>query len=106
MIPVAEFRIHLEKSAGIGKVIVKGIGETLKFMGKHPVVTIATVGTGVAATATANRIHDLYHIINEERERKIMKRQTRLLQGILEAQRPTLRKPRTPTMKSKIEPLR
>jgi len=105
VIPVAEFRTHLEKSAGIGKVIIKGIGETLKFMGKHPVATIATVGTGVAATAAANRIHDLYHIVNEERERKIMKGQTKLLQGILEAQRPAQRKPRTPTMKLKTESL-
>lgn len=106
MIPVAEFRTHLEKSAGIGKVVVKGIGETLKFMGKHPVATLATVGTGVAATAAANRIHDLYHIVNEERERKIMKGQTKLLRGILEAQRPAPRKPRTSIRKSKIEPLR
>ena len=79
MIPVAEFRAHLEKSAGIGKAVVKGIGETLKFMGRHPVATLATVGTGVAVTAAANRIHDLYHIINEERERRIMKGQTKLL---------------------------
>lgn len=109
MVPLTGFREELEKSATkTGDIIFKGLGSTLKFMGKHPKATVGVIGGGALALATANKIHDLYEIVNEERKRRIMKGQTGVLKSILAEQvkgNKLRTPPPPPPYKRKVAPL-
>lgn len=109
MMPLTGMRTELEKSASkTGDLIFRGLGGTLKFMGRHPKATAATVAGGAIAIGAANKIHDIYHIMSEERKRGLLKGQTSILRKMLEEQQKTnkmMAPPPPPRHRLKKEPL-
>lgn len=96
MIPLNGF----EKDAGVIKLITK----SPKFV-KYPIYTLGLLGAGAAATGIANRIHDLYNITSEMRKRKIMHKQTGLLEQIAEQGKKEKKGLSIPKQKPIVKPL-
>ena len=111
-IPITEFRLSLEKTAAnpstakrVGGVIGLGVSKALKAMGRHPFITAGVVGGAAATIAIADKIESVYHIINEQRKRKIMLKQTNLLSGIHSEERKRNQQPVYTGPKPYQEPL-
>ncbi len=84
MIPVREIRSSIEKTAGpVGKTIWKGIGGTLKFMGKHPKSTLGAIAATAGVVALADKVHPLHQMFREETKNVILKDQNKILLDIL-----------------------
>ncbi len=87
-IPISELRLSLEKSADqttaktVRGALGIGISKALKTMGRHPFITAGVIGGAMATTALADKILSVYHIANEERKRRIMLGQSKLLSDI------------------------
>ena len=100
MIPLIGMKTELEKSAGkTGDMIFKG---------KHPKATVGIIGGGAVAVAAGNKLHGLYHIVNEERKRSIMQRDSGVLRNILSEQikgNKLMTPPPPPRYKRKTAPL-
>ena len=81
MIPLNEMRNYLEKEAAnpIGKTVSTFLRKQLL---KPVPIILGVVGTGLLATAMANRLHGLYNITSEMRKRRVMKHQIKLLEEI------------------------
>jgi hypothetical protein len=92
MISVQELKSFEKQAASIGETVWKGVGGTLKLMGKYPKTTLAGI-LGVAGTvALADKIHPIHQIVREETKHRGEKEQTNILRGILEAQKTTTAK--------------
>ncbi len=96
MIPLNGF----EKYAGIGKILA----DAPKII-KYPLYTLGVVGAGAATLGIADRIHDFYNITSEMRKRKVVKKQTNLLQQIADQGKKEKTGPFVPKQKPIIEPL-
>lgn len=96
MIPLNGF----EKHAGIGKILAA----TPKIL-KYPLYTLGVLGAGAATLGIADRVHDFYNITSEMRKRKVVKKQTSLLQQIVDQGKKEKAGPFASKQKPIIEPL-